>query len=75
MAVGIVVGVGVSVPGTWRYGALLGWISAAAVFLGWMWSSIWPMDASRTAAHAGGGNPGRAPTDVVMLGAAVVCWP
>jgi uncharacterized membrane protein len=71
LVVGIVVGVGVSVPGTWRYGVLLGWISAAAVFLGWMWVSIWPMDSERTAAHAGGENPGRALTDVVMLGAAV----
>jgi len=71
LVVGMVVGVGVSVPGTWRYGVLLGWISAAAVFIGWMWVSIWPMDASRTAAHAGGENPGRGLTDVVMLGAAV----
>lgn len=50
---------------------MLGWISATAVFLGWMWVSIWPMDAERTAAHAGGENPGRALTDVVMLGAAL----
>ncbi len=71
LIVGVVLGIGVSVPGTWRYGLLLGWISAAAVFIGWMWISIWPMDAQRTAAHAAGDNPGRALTDVVMLGAAV----
>jgi len=71
LIVGVVVGIGVSVPGTWRYGLLLGWISAAAVFIGWMWISIWSMDAGRTAAHAAGENPGRALTDVVMLGAAV----
>ncbi len=71
LIVGVVIGIGVAVPGTWRYGLLLGWISAAAVFTGWMWFSIWPMDAERTAAHAGGENPGRALTDVVMLGAAV----
>lgn len=58
LVVGVVVGVGVYVPGTWRYGVLLGWISAAAVFLGWMWGSIWPRDAERTAAHAAGENPG-----------------
>jgi len=71
LIVGVVIGAGVSVPGTWRYGLLLGWISAAAVFIGWTWISIWPMDAQRTAAHAAGENPGRALTDVVMLGAAV----
>lgn len=71
LIVGVVVGIAVSVPGTWRYGLLQGWISAAAVFVGWMWFSIWPMDARRTAAHAGGENPGRALTDVVMLGAAL----
>ncbi len=71
LIVGVVVGIGVSIPGTWRYGLLLGWISAAAVFIGWMCISIWPMDAGRTAAHAAGENPGRALTDVVMLGAAV----
>jgi len=69
--IGVVLSIGVSVPGTWRYGLLLGWISAAAVFTGWMWFCIWPMDAQRTAAHAAGENPGRALTDVVMLGAAV----
>lgn len=71
LVVGVLVGVGVSVPGTWQYRVLLGWVSAAAVFLAWMWVSIWPMDASQTASHAGGENPGRALTDVVMLGAAV----
>ena len=71
LIVGVVVGVGVSIPGMWRYGLLLGWIAAAAAFVGWIWLSIWPMDAHRTAAHAGGENPGRALTDVVVLGAAV----
>jgi len=71
LAVGGVVGVAVSVPGTWRYGVLLGWITAAAVFIGWIWRSIWPMDADRTAAHAAGENPGRAATDVVVIVAAV----
>ncbi|MDQ6658951.1 MAG: DUF1345 domain-containing protein [Actinomycetota bacterium] len=71
LIVGVAIGIGVSVPGAWRYGLLLGWISAAAVFIGWMWFSIWPMDARRTAAHAAGENPGRALTDIMMLGASV----
>ena len=71
LVLGVAVGIGVSLPGTWRYGVLIGWISGAAVFVGSMWASIWPMDAQRTARHAGGENPGRALTDVVMIGAAV----
>jgi uncharacterized membrane protein len=70
-AIGLAVGLAVSVPGTWRYGLLLGWIAAATVFVGWMWFSIWPMDASRTAAHARRDNPGRALTDTTMIGAAL----
>ena len=83
LLIGIAVGVGVSLPGTWRYGVLIGWIAAAAVFLGWMWFSIWPMDAAATARarhhrepgprgdrgdHAGGG--GGQPA-----GGRACCWP
>ena len=69
--VGVVVGLAVSIPGTWRYGVMLGWICGAAVFLVWVWVTIWPMNPDRTAAYASGENPGRAATEVVMLGAAV----
>ncbi len=71
LIVGVAVGVGVSVPATWRYGVLIGWICAAGIFVGWMWLSIWPMDASTTAEHALAENPGLALTDATMLSAAV----
>ncbi len=69
--VGILAGIWASIPGTWRYGVLIGWIAAAVVFIGWTWHAIWPMDAERTAEHAAAENPGRALTDVVVLIAAV----
>ncbi|WP_407938065.1 DUF1345 domain-containing protein [Nakamurella panacisegetis] len=71
MVIGVAVGVGVSIPGTWRYGVLIGWIAAAAVFLVWMWYSLWPMDAAATARHATTENPGRGLTEVTMIGASL----
>lgn len=70
-SIGVVVGLAVAATATWRYGVLLGWIAAAAVFIGWMWSTIGPMDARRTEEHATRENPGRALTDTTMIGAAL----
>jgi uncharacterized membrane protein len=67
----LVVGVAVSVPGTWRYGLLLGWMAGSAVFLIWMWKTIWPMDAQMTARHANREDPGIATADAAILLAAV----
>jgi uncharacterized membrane protein len=71
LALGLLVGLGASIPATPRYGVLLGWMAAAALFVTWMWVTIWPMDADRTAAHAVAEDAGRAATDVVVVMAAV----
>jgi uncharacterized membrane protein len=71
LAAGVVVGAAVGVPGTWRLGLLVGWMVAAAVFVTWMWTSIWPMDAQQTASYALKEDPGRALSDTMILGAAV----
>lgn len=55
----------------WQYGVLLGWMGGAAVFVAWMWISIWPMGASATAAHAVRDDPGRTTSDLLVLVAAV----
>ncbi|MEO5834451.1 MAG: DUF1345 domain-containing protein [Nakamurella sp.] len=70
-AVGVVVGVAVGVPWNGASGVLIGWIAAAAVFTGTLWRRLWPMTAADTARHAVAENPGRALTDVAVLGAAV----
>lgn len=71
LALGLVVGAAVSRPGTWEYGLLLGWMAGAALFLGWIWTTIGSMDAAETAAHALREDTGRALTDLVVLFAAV----
>jgi uncharacterized membrane protein len=70
-AVGVVVGVAVSIPAGWSQGLLFGWIAAGVVFVGWMWGSIWPMTAASTARHACREDPGRVVTETTVLTAAV----
>jgi uncharacterized membrane protein len=50
---------------------LIGWMSAAATFVTWMWITIGSMDAPTTARHAVREDPGRAVTDVSVVVAAV----
>ena len=69
--VAVVVGIGAAVPLTWQYGLLLGWMSAAAVFVTWSWVSMWPMDEQATAARARHEDPGKAIGDVIVLSAAI----
>jgi uncharacterized membrane protein len=71
LGLGVVVGAGASILATPRYGLLLGWMAAAALFTTWMWVIIWPMDADQTADHATVEDAGRAATDVVVVLAAV----
>ena len=60
-----------SLVGPWQVALLVGWMAAAALFVVWMWVTIWPMDADATAAHAVRENPGRAATDATFLLAAL----
>jgi uncharacterized membrane protein len=70
--VGLLVGVFASLsPAHWELGVLLGWMAAAALFTGWMWTTISPMSASATRIHACREDPGKATADLVILGAAV----
>jgi uncharacterized membrane protein len=56
---------------TWQLGLLVGWMAAAATFVAWMWSTMWPMDAEATARHALRGDAGPTATDVGVVVAAV----
>src|SRR5665647_374483 len=69
LVLGVAVGVPISVPGTWQYGLLIGWMSAAGLFVGWMWFTIWPLNNRETAQHATRDDPGRASSDVVVVAA------
>jgi uncharacterized membrane protein len=71
LAIGLVVGVLIAVLGSWQVALLAGWMAAAAVFVSWMWSTMWPMDSDATARHALREDAGRPGTDAAMLAAAV----
>jgi uncharacterized membrane protein len=55
----------------WEFGAVLGWEVAAAVYLAWVWATIWPMDADRTSRLAVYEDPTRPTADLMLLTAAV----
>jgi hypothetical protein len=46
-------------------------MAAAAVFVAWMWATLWPMTGAESRAHACREDPGQATSDLVILGAAV----
>jgi uncharacterized membrane protein len=58
----------VSPPEFWP---LVGWDTAAIVYLLWVWTTVWPQDAERTARLAELADPSRAAADVLLLSAAV----
>lgn len=69
--IGVVVGVAVSVPGTWQDGLLIGWVASAGVLVAWTWATIWPMDSTATQSHAEREDSSRAVADIIILTAAV----
>lgn len=70
LLVGLVLGSVVGVSWSWAGGALVGWVSAATVFLVWTWTSLWPIDARHTATVAMREDPSRTLRDLVLLGVA-----
>jgi len=67
----IVAGIAAAALGAGRAAALIGWDMLALVFCGWVWSTIWKLDAPATASHANRENPSRDLADLVLLGAAI----
>jgi uncharacterized membrane protein len=67
----LVAGVVAGVLGAGRAAPLIGWDVLAAVFCGWVWASVWHLDAQGTAGHAQRENPSRDLADLVLLGAAL----
>lgn len=51
LIVGVAVAVSVGATARWGY-VLAGWITAAAVYVGWTWIVVSGMDGERTAAYA-----------------------
>ncbi len=71
LAVGVAVGLTVSVATANILGLLVGWDAAALVYMVWAWVVMLPLDASVTSELAVREDPGRATMDVILLAASV----
>jgi uncharacterized membrane protein len=68
---GVCTAVPIAVLGPAEFAPLGGWDLASLVYVIWMWTTIWPMDAEGTASHAVREDPGRATADALVLGASL----
>jgi len=70
---GLLAGLAVSFSSPWAFSVLIGWDVAAAIFLLWIWLTVWPMDADTTKRYADREDPSRAVADGAVTTAAVAC--
>jgi uncharacterized membrane protein len=70
-ALGVVGAIIMGFTGGWGFAALVGWDVMAAVFVVWIWLTIWPRDPRSTASHAVREDPGRPIVDLLLIGASV----
>jgi uncharacterized membrane protein len=71
LGVGILGGTVAALLGAGRAAPLIGWDVLAMVFCGWVWSTVWRLDAKATGTSARCEDPSRDLTDLVLLGAAI----
>ncbi|MCW2936325.1 MAG: hypothetical protein JWM19_7287 [Actinomycetia bacterium] len=69
--VAVVGGAAAAVAGADRAAPLIGWDILAVVYGGWVWSTVWGLDAESAEDDAKREDPGRDLADLVLLGAAV----
>lgn len=69
--VGALVGGLVAATGAWRLAPVAAWDVIAAIFLIWVWVSVWRLDAAATKSHATRDDPGRITTDIILTAASV----
>jgi uncharacterized membrane protein len=68
---GVAVGTSIAASNSWRYGLLGGWDSAACLYVAWIWSNVWHLDATATKAHALREDTGRTLADVLLVAASL----
>jgi len=71
-ASGVCVAVATLLVAGGRLAPVAGWDVAAIVYLGWMWGSVWRLDAHQTERHAVSEDPGQVVADVMLLSASVI---
>ena len=69
--VGLVVGLVVGATVEWSFLPLVGWVVAAAVFLGWTLTVVWPLDGAETHGLSQREDPSRPLADLLLLVLAV----
>jgi len=67
----IAVGAAAGGAGAGKAAPMIGWDILALTYCGWVWSTVWRMDAEATASHATREEPSRDQADLVLLGAAI----
>src|SRR5579864_2450528 len=68
---GVVAGTVAGFFTVWSAAWLVGWITAASVFLIWVWRNILRLDASATRRRATAEDPNRASADLILIAASV----
>jgi uncharacterized membrane protein len=71
-AAGIVAGTPIGLLTEASATPLIAWDIAVAVYMAWVWATVWPMEPERTERLAEHQDPTRAVSDAVLLGAALV---
>jgi uncharacterized membrane protein len=71
LAVGIVVAVLLSFFDAIHHALIAGWAAACLVYIVWVWTAVWRMDATTTRDHATLEDPGRRTADLVLIFAAL----
>lgn len=71
LAVGVVVAVVASFFDVVHHAIIAGWAVACLVYVVWIWSTVWRMDAADTRSHATLEDPGRRTVDLVLIIAAM----
>lgn len=69
--IGVVAGIIAALVGHPRLAFLVGWDVTALVFCGWIWATVFPLDAKTTERLAEREDPGKRQADVLLLGASL----
>ena len=72
LAGGVAGAVVMGLVGGWTFAGLVGWDAASVLLVATTWLTVGPMDAGRTQRFAVREEPGRAITDILLIGASVV---
>jgi uncharacterized membrane protein len=71
LTTGVVAAIAVSHSQDWKYSPLVGWDTAALIYIIWIWAILHGMNPSQTKSHAVSEDPSRAIADLLLIGASL----